>query len=330
MEGTPPAGWGGNPVPVRSASGMVRRGVSSHVAPPPGRRVPDELGHGPVADLLALRGRDQRRAAGALLATGPSAAEGGRRVVVGGLAGGVGTSTTVALVWRVWRAHGVPAVIADAAGDWEPGLAERIEPGELTATPTWSDLTGRPAEVLVKEFDAVRGISAAGSVLITDGPHSRRPADLVETTVAVARAACRSWPLVIVDAGHGFAVRDLVAADEPDLLVLVCRASAPELRAAAEFLRSADRAGLFDAHRRAVLCAVGGAEAWRGETAAAVAASADATAGTVRLMIDHRLATRTTGVLHVPTSPAAEVLAAAAAPSPLPTPRSAPSITKEN
>ncbi|WP_154674222.1 hypothetical protein [Nakamurella lactea] len=263
----------------------------------------------PVAELLSARGSAVKAQTSRLLAGGLSAAEGGRLVAVGSLSGGTGASTVAALLWQAWSARGVPGVLLDAAGGWRPGLADRIDPAELIARAQWSDFLGRGDQQLTKEFDAVRAAAGARSVLVVrDGRPSgqllppQRP--LHSDVREVGRAASRSWPLVIHGLGHGTdsqageLVGQLSPGDEigddppgnaarrrssaPDLVVVVCRFSAVELRDVAEVLRLGHR---IDPRQRVVIAACGQASEWTPAVAAAVAATTDAAAGVVR--IDH-------------------------------------------
>lgn len=317
-EGTGSAGWGGSPVPVRVATSARIRARDSR-PPTPERAAPPPAN--PVAELFAARGSEGRSQVIRLLTGGLSAAEVGRRVAVGSLAGGTGVSTVAALLWQAWSTRRIPGVLLDAAGGWRPGLADRIDPVELVGRPQWSDFLGRDDQQLIKEFDAVRAAAGARSLLVcrdrrTPGEFGRSFGASADVAGSIGMAAAVSWPLVIQDLGHGPAshvdqvIEQLGAhhgalrtysATPPDLVVVVCRFSAVELRDTAEVLRHAVAVAAGDPQAvnprsRAVIAACGPAGEWSAAVAAAVAVAADAVAGVVRIDHSRALRDRTTHV----------------------------------
>ncbi len=322
-------------MPVRSVTGTRVRARDGWTPAPD--RAPRRADG--VADLLSARGSDAKSQVNRLLSGGLSAAEGGRQVVVGSLSGGTGASTVAALLWQAWAARGIPGVMLDAAGGWRPGMADRINPAQLVARPQWSDFLGRDDQQLAKEFDAVRAVAGARSVLVARG--GWLPGEVLPPlgpssgeVRAVACAASRSWPLVVKDLGHGAdshadeLVTQLGPGDDPgadaagrqlwipELLVVVCRFSAVELRDAGELLRRAARTHI-DPRQRVVIAACGPAPDWTPAVASAVAAVADTVAGVVRMDHSRSLRDRTTHVHRRHLDGGVTRLAAAVAATPL-------------
>lgn len=233
--------------------------------------------------------------------------------MVGSLFGGTGVSTVTALVWQAWSARGVPGVLLDAAGQWRPGLPDRLDPAALVGAPMWRDFRGRDAEYLRKDFDAVRVAAGLRSVLVSDGPRSLPT--LIEEAAAVDAAARASWPLVLSDVGGSAdGVWNHLAAAPADLLILVCRYSATELRDTADFLRTAGP--VVDGRQSAVIAVAGPESGWSQRVSAAVAAVADAVTGVVRIDHDRGLRARTSRVGPRNLNSAVTQLAAAIAAAP--------------
>lgn len=276
--------WGGEPVRLTVGTDLVR-------VPPiaPGPQVGSEPVAAavpyPLADLLSSRRRDSERRVGQLLDAGLSSTA-SRRVVVGSLFGGTGVSTLAALLADVWDSVRVPSVLLDTTGQLHPGLQERITDDVLAGKPAWLDLATVDRAALVEQFAAVaryaptRPGEVPASVLVTGDAVAPVPGDVVQRVVS---AAAESWPLVIVDAGSDHChLDDLVGWVAPEVVILVCRPSAVELRVTADWLRARSSWPL-DCRQSAVVAVVGAQAMRTRSVSAAMTVASDVAAGSVRV-----------------------------------------------
>ena len=273
-------GWGGVPVEMSWHRGLSASRVAAG-APPV--RIPGAP-TSPVGDVLALRGLARRKAAASLLAAGLGSGE-RRKVLVGSVFAGVGVSTLTAVIAQTWAARGVPSLLLDGNRQRSRGLAARLSADTVTRYQWDSEVAALTTRIGQQSWTGKGGRSVLiEGVTTAAGPAA---ADLA------AAAAAEFASLVIVDGGSEDE-RLLRLAEEivPDLLVLVCRLSAEELRTTADFLREVHRGGAVNCRRRAVVAAVGADSRWTREVKAALAAVTDVSAAVVTIGLTPALVAR--------------------------------------
>ncbi len=273
-------GWGGVPVEMSWHRGLS---ASRTAAAAPSVRIPGAP-TSPVGDVLALRGLARRKAAASLLAAGLGSGE-RRKVVVGSVFAGVGVSTLTAVIAQTWAARGVPSLLLDGNRQRSRGLAARLSADTVTRYQWDSDVAALTTRIGQQSWTGAGGRSA----LIEGGTSAAGPA----AADLAAAAAAEFASLVIVDGGSEDE-RLLRLAEQivPDLLVLVCRLSAEELRTTADFLREVHRGGAVNCRRRAVVAAVGADSRWTREVKAALAAVTDVSAAVVTIGLTPALVAR--------------------------------------
>ncbi|MET3803961.1 hypothetical protein ABIB25_000947 [Nakamurella sp. UYEF19] len=268
------AGWGG--VPVEMSAWHQRLSQTRPAVPVAAVRLPGAPAC-PVGDLLALRGLARRKAATQLMSAGlPAGAR--RKVLVGSVFAGVGVSTVTALIHQVWADRRVPALLLDGNRQRSPGLAARLG-DRITRRPWESDVAALAVQI-GQSWNAPS--AGSGGVLVDVGPGTTPVPS--ESDIGILGGAAGFAPLVLVDGGSGD--ESMLAQAEqirPDLLVLVCRLSAEELRTTADFLREVARGGAMNCRRNAVVVAVGADSRRTRQVKAALAAVADVSAAVVPL-----------------------------------------------
>lgn len=293
--------WGAVPVTVPRGTGGRVRAVATE---PAQQSIAGPAGFGPT-ELLRLRDRDRLGRVRAIEQVGWP---GPRTVLVASLYGGVGVSTLAALLAWAGRGRGLPAVLLDASEAYGSGAAARISnAAQMTQRPSWADLartaqTSGPAGLSMAFSDRLPGLEGAVPVLAggrqpAEGLRYRPSPDLLASTVRAAQSG--GWPLVVVDQGAG---ADPLSATlhrfDPDLLVLVTRGDAAEIRETAAFLRHLAGSGVRGSDRTVLAVAHDGRI---GRSVSAARASViDGAAGSIDAPWSDRLRDRTTTVDAVP------------------------------
>lgn len=309
--------WGAAPVGVpRGTGGRLRPVVGEQLAvfAPTGPGV-----FGPT-ELLRLRERDRTTRAREIEQAGWP---GPRTVLVASLYGGVGASTLAAQMAWAGRQRGLPTVLLDASEAYGAGVADRIpETGRMSQQPSWADLAQMTAEsgpdALSRAFgERLPGLDAAAPVLVggrqpAGGLRHRPSAGLLAQVVRGVQAG--GWPLAVVDHGAGVdALTASLRAFDPDLLVLLTRGDAAEMRETATFLRVLASSDIRSTHHTVLAIAHDGR---LGRSVSAARASVlDAAAGSIDAPWTERLRDRTTTVDAVP-APISLLMAALAISTP--------------
>lgn len=297
-----PQMWGAAPVGVPRGAGGRLRPVAP-AAPAETLQMGDQS-FGPT-ELLRLRDRDRtNRVEGIQRAGWP----GSRCVLVASLYGGAGVSTLTAQLAWAGRERGLPAVLLDASAAYGTGAAARIpETAQMTQRPSWADLarltdTAGPATLSAAFSERLPSLTGTAPVLIggrqpADGLRHRPSPTLLADTAAAARSG--GWPLVAVDLGVG---ADILAATlgrfDPDLLVIVARADAAEIRESAAFLRALAGSGIRTGERTVLAIAHDGRISR--PVSAARASVLDAAAGSIDAPFTEHLRNRTSTVTAAP------------------------------
>lgn len=258
-EPMPIPAWGAAPAPV--PAGGYRLAPMPLATPRHSRKVqvaPARARSGVSRLLTTVRPKDRRPEA---LSVVRNPWIGRKRVVVGSLFGGAGTTSTVVALHGAARVLGVQAAVLDASSGWWPGASGWADKSDVVAT-SWPEVLQTSPDERVARFHAAVGGDGVGrggagwakSLVIGDGMATRADRPTAVEASQIAGETSQAWPLTILEIGGGHqAVTTAVTSTRPQLLVMSCRASVDQLQATLDYLRWLTTEESFDTQHCAVI-----------------------------------------------------------------------------